>query len=81
VQLDRLGFLAAVVLYGAATGFAVLMWRRGFRQDNRALYALIFAGLMVHTWAMFQRGFRLNACPINNCLLYTSDAADEECMV
>lgn len=81
MQADRIGFLAAVVLYGLATVFAVLMWQRGFRRDNRALYTLIFAGLMVHTWAMFQRGFRLNACPINNLyeatvfLLWTAGAA------
>lgn len=81
MQADRIGFLAAVVLYGLATVFAVLMWQRGFRRDNRALYSLIFAGLMVHTWAMFQRGFRLNACPINNLyeatvfLLWTAGAA------
>jgi len=81
VQSDRLGFLTAVALYGVATGFAVLMWRRGFRQDNRALYFLIFAGLLAHTWSMFQRGFRLNACPINNLyealvfLLWTAGAA------
>lgn len=76
-----MGFLVAVVLYGIATGFATLMWRHGFRRDNRALYLLIFAGLLVHTWAMFQRGFRLNACPINNLyeatvfLLWTAGAA------
>ena len=76
-----MGFLVAVGLYGAATGFAALMWRRGFREDNRALYVLIFAGLLSHTWAMFQRGFRLNACPINNLyeatvfLLWTAGAA------
>ncbi len=81
MQADRLGFLVAVVLYGAATGFAVLMWRREFRQDNRALYALIFGGLLAHTGSMFQRGFRLNACPINNLyeatvfLLWTAGAA------
>ncbi len=78
---DRLYFLSAVGLYGLATGFAVLMWQRGFRRDNRALYLLIFAGLMLHTAAMFQRGFRLDACPINNLyeatvfLLWTAGTA------
>ena len=81
VPSDRLCFVFAVGLYGLATGFAVLMWQRGFRRDNRALYALIFAGLMFHTWAMFQRGFRLDACPINNLyeatvfLLWTAGSA------
>lgn len=81
MQVDRIGFLSAVGLYGLATVFATIMWQRGFRRDNRALYTLIFAGLMAHTWSMFQRGFRLNACPINNLyeatvfLLWTAGAA------
>lgn len=54
------------MLYGVATGYSLLLWRRGFREDNRWIYAVLFAGAVLHTVAMFQRGFRLDRCPINN---------------
>jgi ABC-type uncharacterized transport system permease subunit len=66
VVTDRILFAVAVALYAAATVFAVLIWRRGFRRDNHALYGLMMAGLVLHTMAMFRRGFSLERCPISN---------------
>lgn len=63
---DRRLFLIAVVLYGVSTLFAMLGWRRNFREDQRALYMLLGAGLIFHTLAMVARGFSLQRCPINN---------------
>lgn len=63
---DRRLFLIAVVFYGVSTLFAVLVWRRDFREDQRALYTLLGAGLVFHTLAMVARGFSLQRCPINN---------------
>ena len=66
VFTDRFCFLLAVVLYGVSAVYSVLLWRRGFREDNRLLYALLAAGAALHTLAMFLRGFSLERCPINN---------------
>ena len=63
---DRSWFTIAVALYGISAVYSVLLWRRGFREDNRVLYALLAGGAVLHTWAMFQRGFALDRCPINN---------------
>lgn len=63
---DRFSFLLAVVLYGVSAIYSVLLWRRGFREDNRVLYSLLALGAGLHTLAMFQRGFSLARCPINN---------------
>ncbi len=63
---DRLLFSIAVALYGICSGYSLLLWRRGFREDNRWLSLLIGAGSLFHTGAMFQRGFRLDRCPIHN---------------
>ncbi len=63
---DRLLFLSAVVFYGVAALFGALVWRREFRQDNRALHRLVAAGFVLHTVAMFRRGFSLQQCPIHN---------------
>lgn len=63
---DRTLFLLAVVLYGLSTVYSVLLWRRGFREDNRVLYGLLAGGAALHVAAMFQRGFSINRCPINN---------------
>ncbi|MSU37375.1 MAG: cytochrome c assembly protein [Pedosphaera sp.] len=46
--------------------YSILLWRRGFRQDNRVLYFLLGIGAAFHTTAMFRRGFSLERCPINN---------------
>jgi HemX protein len=63
---DRNLFLLAVVLYGLATLYAVLLWRRGFREDNRVIYILLFAGAGLHTLAMIKRGFSFERCPVTN---------------
>ena len=66
VLTDRSWFTIAVALYAVSAVYSVLLWRRGFREDNRVLYALLAGGAVLHTWAMFQRGFALDRCPINN---------------
>lgn len=66
VFTDRFCFLLAVVLYGVSAVYSVLLWRRGFREDNRVLYGLLALGATLHTVAMFLRGFSLSRCPINN---------------
>ncbi len=63
---DRNFFLLAVALYGIATVYAVFLWRRGFRQDNRVLYILLLAGMGLHTIAMIKRGFSFQRCPVTN---------------
>jgi HemX protein len=63
---DRLLFLSAVVLYGGAALFGVLVWRREFRQDQASLYRLVALGFVLHSLAMFRRGFSLERCPIRN---------------
>jgi ABC-type uncharacterized transport system permease subunit len=63
---DRGWFAAAVALYALAAGFAVIIWRRQFQRDSGALYGLMAAGWVLHTGAMFRRGFSLERCPIHN---------------
>ena len=63
---DRHLFLLAVILYGASMIHSVFLWRKGFRQDDRVNYLLLLAAFALHTTALFQRGFSLNRCPVNN---------------
>lgn len=63
---DRHWFLGAVLLYGVATLFGVLVWRNGFRRDDRALYAMLWAGFALHTLALVARGVSFARCPIRN---------------
>lgn len=63
---DRHLFLIAVVLYGISSLYAIFLLRRGFREDNRINYTLLLGGALFHSYAMFQRGFSLQRCPINN---------------
>lgn len=63
---DRGLFALAVMLYGLGTLFALLVWRRDFRQDNLSLYGLLALGWVSHTLSMLARGFSLNRCPITN---------------
>lgn len=63
---DRQYFLLAVIVYGVATLYAVFLWRRGFRQDNRIIYLLLLAGTGLHTLAMIKRGFSFQRCPVTN---------------
>ncbi len=55
-----------MALYGISSLYAIFLLRRGFREDNRINYALLLGGALFHTYAMFQRGFSLQRCPINN---------------
>jgi ABC-type uncharacterized transport system permease subunit len=63
---DRNYFLVAVVLYGLSALYSIFLFRKGFRQDNRINYCLLLAAFAFHTMAMFERGFRLDRCPIHN---------------
>lgn len=54
------------MLYGISSLYAIFLLRRGFRTDNRINYFVLMAGALFHTVAMFQRGFSLQRCPINN---------------
>ena len=46
--------------------YSVFLWRKGFRRDDRVNYFLLLLGFVLHTSAMFQRGFSLSRCPVNN---------------
>ena len=63
---DRHFFLLAVIFYGISTAYSVLLWRKGFREDNRVNYLLLLAGFGCHVTAMGLRGFSLQHCPVNN---------------
>jgi len=63
---DRTLFLCAVALYGLSAIYSIFLLRRGFREDNRVNYLLLAGAFLLHTLAMFQRGFSLQRCPINN---------------
>ena len=63
---DRTMFLVAVVLYGLSAIYSIFLFRKGFREDNRINYLLLLVACALHTLAMFQRGFSLERCPINN---------------
>jgi len=63
---DRHSFLLAVVLYGVSTVYSIFLWRKGFRRDDRVNYLLLLGAFAFHTFAMAQRGFSLNRCPVNN---------------
>ena len=63
---DRHTFLLAVVAYGASMIYSVFLWRKGFRRDEWVNYLLLLGALVLHTVAMFQRGFSINRCPVNN---------------
>jgi len=63
---DRHFFLLAVLVYGLSTLYSVFLWRKGFRKDDHVNYFLLLAAFMLHTIAMFRRGFSINHCPVNN---------------
>lgn len=63
---DRHTFLLAVMVYGVSMAYSVFLWRKGFRRDEHVNYFLLLVGFALHTWAMIQRGFSLNRCPVNN---------------
>ncbi len=55
-----------MIAYGLSATYSIFVLRKGFREDNRINYLLLFAGFVFHTTAMFKRGFSLERCPINN---------------
>ena len=63
---DHNYFQIAVGFYGLSSLYAIFLLRKGFREDNRINYCLLLGGAIFHTIAMFQRGFSLQRCPINN---------------
>jgi ABC-type uncharacterized transport system permease subunit len=63
---DRHFFLLAVMIYGLSTVYSVFLWRMGFRKDDHVNYFLLLAAFVLHSTAMFDRGFRINQCPVNN---------------
>jgi ABC-type uncharacterized transport system permease subunit len=63
---DRHFFLLAVCIYGLSAVYSVFLWRKGFREDDRVNYWLLAGAFVVHTVALFKRGFSLQACPVNN---------------
>src|SRR3954464_7506031 len=46
--------------------YSVFVWRKGFREDNRINYVLMFIAAILNTVAMVKRGFSFNRCPVNN---------------
>ncbi len=53
-------------MYGVSTVYSVFLWRKGFRKDDHANYLVLLVAFVLHTAAMFQRGFSFNQCPVNN---------------
>jgi HemX protein len=72
---DRHFFMLAVAVYGLSMVYSVFLWRKGFRQDNRANYFLLLLAFVLHTTSMALRGFRLNHCPVSNLYEATIFAA------
>jgi HemX protein len=65
-------FLAAVMVYGLSAVYSVLLWRKGFREDDRVNYSLLLVGAVFHTAAMLKRGLWFDRCPVNNLYEATS---------
>lgn len=63
---DRVLFGLAVLIYAVATGYAVLLWRRGFRRADSWCYTALAAACVPHTAALLERGFSLQRCPVTN---------------
>ncbi len=59
-------YLAAVALYGLATGYAVRLWRQGFSRNDWWCYGLLVIAAIPHTAALLARGFSFQRCPVNN---------------
>lgn len=72
---DRHLFALAVAVYGLSMVYSVFLWRKGFRDDNRANYFVLLLAFGLHTTAMALRGFRLNHCPVSNLYEATIFAA------
>lgn len=81
---DRHFFLLAVILYGVSMIYSVFLWRKGFRRDDRVNYLLILGAFAFHTTTLFQRGFSLNRCPVNNlfeAMVFFTWATAAACLV
>lgn len=63
---DKNYFQLAVLIYGASMIYSVFLWRKGFREDSRTNYFLLLTGFLLHTIAMFARGFSFSRCPVSN---------------
>jgi ABC-type transport system involved in cytochrome c biogenesis permease subunit len=61
-------------MYAIGTAYAVFLWRKGFRRDNRVIYLLLAGGFAFHTTAMVKRGLSLDHCPVSNLYEATSFA-------
>ena len=72
---DRHFFVLAVAVYGLSMVYSVFLWRKGFRQGDRANYFLLLLAFGLHTTSMALRGFRLNHCPVSNLYEATIFAA------
>jgi HemX protein len=63
---DRHFFLLAVIAYGVSAVYSLFLWRKGFREHDRINYAVLLAGMLLQTKAMFMRGLSLKECPVHN---------------
>lgn len=63
---DKDYFKLAVMFYGLSAMYSVFVWRKGFREDNRINYVLMFIAGVLNTVSMVKRGFSFNRCPVNN---------------
>lgn len=59
-------YALAVLFFAAASGYALLLWRRGFTRDDWWCYALLACGFVPNTGALMARGFSLQKCPVGN---------------
>jgi HemX protein len=55
-----------VAFFAAATGYSILVWRRGFTRDNGWPYGLLACAFLANTGALVARGFTLEKCPVTN---------------
>lgn len=65
-------FALAVLVYGAAALYSILVWRRGFEREERISYALVLLGFCPHTLALLARGLALHRCPVGNLFEVTA---------
>lgn len=63
---DRHYFLLAVLFYGLSLVYAVFLWRKGLRRDDRVCFFLVLAGAGFQVIAMGVRGVSFARCPVNN---------------
>lgn len=54
------------MVYGVSMIYSVFLWRKGFRRDERVNYFLLLLAFLLHSVALFKRGFSFNRCPVNN---------------